>query len=89
MKGGKNENKDKSLRRPSNRPIVHNSLRGLGNKTKEMYHSMLSLKMISLVSFPQASEANMNFNLISKLVYQSVGLFYSDVFPLKMTHYLS
>ena len=54
-----------------------------------MYHSMLSLKMISLVSFPQASEANMNFNLISKLVYQSVGLFYSDVFPLKMTHYLS
>ena len=89
MKGGKNENKDKSLRRPSNRPIVHNSLRSLGNKTKEMYHSMLSLKMISLVSFPQASGANMNFNLISKLVYQSVGLFYSDVFPLEMTHYLS
>ena len=88
MKGGKNENKDKSLGRPSNR-IVPNSLRGLGNKTKEMYHSMLSLKMISLVSFPQASGAIMNFNLISKLVYQSVGLFYSDVFPLKMTHYLS
>ena len=38
------------------------------NKAKEMYYSMLSLKMISFVLFPQASQPSMNFN-ISKLVY--------------------
>ena len=27
-----------------------------GNKTKEMYYSLLSLKMISFVLFPQTSE---------------------------------
>ena len=40
---------------------------GGGNKTKEMYYS-LSLKMISFVLFPQASQPSMNFN-ISELVY--------------------
>ena len=40
-----------------------------GNKTtKKMYHSLLSLKMISFVLFPQASQPSMNFN-ISELVY--------------------
>ena len=44
-------------------------LRGLGNKAKEMYYSLLSLKTISfLLLFPQASQLSMNFN-ISELVY--------------------
>ena len=38
-----------------------------GNKTKEMYYSLLSHKMIPFVLFPQASEPSMNFN-ISKMV---------------------
>ena len=40
------------------------------NKTKEMYYSLLSLKMISLVLFLQASQPSMNFN-ISELVYSN------------------
>ena len=47
---------------------IHTLLQGLGNKTKEMYYSLLSLKMISFALFPQASQPSMNFN-ISKLVY--------------------
>ena len=40
-----------------------------GNKTKEMYYSfILSLKMISFVLFPQASQPSMNF-IISESVY--------------------
>ena len=40
-----------------------------GNKTKEMYYSLLSLKMVSFVFFsPQSSQPSMNFN-ISELVY--------------------
>ena len=35
-----------------------------GNKTKEMYYSLLSLKMISFVLFPQALQPN-----VSELVY--------------------
>ena len=31
-----------------------------GNKTKEMYYSLLNLKMISFVLFPQASQPRMN-----------------------------
>ena len=31
-------------------------------KTKEMYYSLLKLKMISFVLFPQASELSVNFN---------------------------
>lgn len=38
-----------------------------GNKIKEIYCSSLGLKMISFVSFPQASVPSINFN-ISKLV---------------------
>ena len=38
------------------------------NETKEMYYSFLSLKMISFVLIPHASQPRMNFN-ISKLVY--------------------
>ena len=37
------------------------------NTTKEMYYSLLTLKMISFVLFPQASQPSTNFN-ISKLV---------------------
>ena len=39
-----------------------------GNKTNEMYYSLLSLKIISFVLFPQASQLSMNFNT-SELVY--------------------
>ena len=39
-----------------------------GNKTKEMYYLLLSLKMIYFPLFPQASQPSMNFN-ISELVY--------------------
>ena len=34
------------------------------NKTKEMYYSLLSLKMISFVLFPQTSQPSMNFNIL-------------------------
>ena len=39
-----------------------------GNKIKEVYYSLLSLKVISFVLFPQASQPSINFN-ISELVY--------------------
>ena len=39
-----------------------------GNKTNEMYYSLLSLKIISFVLFLQASQPSINFN-ISELVY--------------------
>ena len=42
-----------------------------GNKTKEMYYSLLSLKMIPFVLFPQASEPSVNFKIL-KLVYWKV-----------------
>ena len=35
-----------------------------GNKTKEMYYALLSLKMISFVLFSQASQPSMNFCLL-------------------------
>ena len=35
-----------------------------GNKTKERYYSLLGVKMISFVLFPQASEPSVNFNII-------------------------
>ena len=38
-----------------------------GNKTKEIYNSLLSLEMIHLVLFHQALQPSMNFN-ISELV---------------------
>ena len=41
--------------------------RGLGNKTKEMNCSLLSLRIIYFVLFPQALEPSMNFNM-SKVV---------------------
>ena len=47
---------------------IHTWLRGLGNKTKEMYYSLLNLKTSSFVLFPQASQPSINFN-ISGLVY--------------------
>ena len=37
------------------------SARGLGNKTKEMYYSLLSLKMISFVLFPQALQPSKHY----------------------------
>ena len=41
--------------------------RGLGNKTKEMNCSLLSLGIISFALFPQALEPSVNFNT-SKVV---------------------
>ena len=38
------------------------------NKTKEMYYSLLSLKMVSSVLLPQVSDPGKNFN-ISEMVY--------------------
>ena len=45
-----------------------------GNKTKEIYCSLLGLKMVSFVLFPPASEPSMNFDL-SKLVRTGVTIF--------------
>ena len=42
-----------------------------GNKTKETYHSLLSLKMISFVLFPQASQPSMNYKIL-ELVYSQI-----------------
>ena len=39
-----------------------------GSNTKEVYYSLLSLKVIPFVLIPQASQPSMNFN-ISELVY--------------------
>ena len=57
---------------PRRSPFLHTSKflfgsEAWGNRTWEMYYSLLSLKMISFVLFPQASEPSINFN-ISKLV---------------------
>ena len=38
------------------------------NKTKEVYYSLLSLKMVSSVLLPQVSDPGKNFN-ISEMVY--------------------
>ena len=58
---------------------IHTWLQGLGNKTKEMYYSLLSLKMISFVFFPQAMQPSMNFN-ISQLVYSTINISFSYVY---------
>ena len=57
-----------------------------GNKTKEIYYSLLSLKMISFVLFPQASQSSMNFNIsewnlgnITLSTNQSGKMFYVPV----------
>ena len=42
-----------------------------GNNTKETYHSLLSLKMISFVLFPQASQPSMNYKIL-ELVYSQI-----------------
>ena len=55
---------------------IHIWLRGVGEKTREMYFSLLSLKMISFVLFPQASLPSLNFN-ISELVSLSLEIFKS------------
>ena len=47
--------------------IIHTWLRGLGNKTKEMYYSLLSLKMIFFCFIPPSLRAKNEFN-ISKMV---------------------
>ena len=47
-----------------------------GNKTKEMYYSLLSLKMTFFVLYPQALQPSMNFN-ISKLIYSPPYLVYN------------
>ena len=49
---------------------------GLGNKTKKMFYSSLSLKMLSFVLFPQDSQPCMNFN-ITELVYRGTISFQS------------
>ena len=46
-----------------------------GNKTKEIYYSLLSLKMISFVLFPQASQPSMDFNK-SELVRYNQGYYF-------------
>ena len=51
-----------------NRPFFILGSEAWGNKTKQIYYSLLSLKMISFVLFPEASQPSMNFN-ISELVY--------------------
>ena len=35
----------------------------MGEKKKEIYYSLLSLKLISFALFPQPSLPNMNFNI--------------------------
>ena len=47
--------------------IIHTWLCGLGNKTKEMYYSLLSLKMIFFCFIPPSLGAKNEFN-ISKMV---------------------
>ena len=49
-----------------------------GNKTKEMYYSLLSLKlkMTFFVLYHQSLQPNMNFN-ISKLIYSPPYLVYN------------
>ena len=51
-----------SLPLPFRTPATQAKARG--NKTKEMYYSLLSLKMISFVLFPQAMEPSVNFDII-------------------------
>ena len=58
---------------------IHTWLQGLGNKSKEMYHLLLSLKMISFVFFPKAMQPSMNFN-ISQLVYSTINISFSYVY---------
>ena len=48
-----------------------------GNKTKQMYYSLLTLKMISFALFPQARQSSVNFN-ISKFVYSNLQQWKSD-----------
>ena len=48
-------------------------LGGIHYKTQEIYYSLLSLKMISFVLFPQASQRSMNFN-ISELFHKIIRL---------------
>ena len=52
-----------------------------GNKTKEMYHSLLSLKlkMTFFVLYHQSLQPNMNFN-ISKLIYSPPYLVPEEIF---------
>ena len=59
------------LNRPFSIFKIHTWVRGLRNKTKQMYYSLLSLKMISFVLFPQASEPSMNFGLLFVSKYLS------------------
>ena len=58
---------------------IYTWLQGLGNKSKEMYHLLLSLKMISFVFFPQAMQPSMNFN-ISELVSSTINISFSYVY---------
>ena len=54
-----------------------NSIHGsgaLGKKTKEMYFSLLSLKVISFVLFPQASVPSLNFNTSKLLIGSKLHL---------------
>ena len=55
---------------------IHIWLRGVGEKTREMYYSLLSLKMISFVLFPQATQPSLNFN-VSELISFSLEIFKS------------
>ena len=54
-----------SLPLPFQTPAMQAEARG--NKTKEMYYLLLSLKMISFVLFPQAMEPSVNFNIILQM----------------------
>ena len=55
---------------------IHIWLRGVGEKTREVYYSLLSLMMISFVLFPQASQPSLNFNIL-ELVSLSLEIFKS------------
>ena len=56
-------------------------------KTKEMYFSSLSLKVISFVLFPQASVPSLNFNLLTLLIGAKLLWFHLSIFFLKSPYY--
>ena len=53
------------------------------HNTKEMYHSLLSLKMISFDLFPYASEPSMNFNFLKLVLYRMHIIFAGSNFEMR------
>ena len=61
---------DSTYYRPCNSDILKFILgsESWGNKTKEIYYSLLSLKMISFVLFPQALKPSVNCNNLNRKI---------------------